>query len=43
MTEVDLCDSGTAEEFVNAVKQNLEPLNCLDAPQVAGPAPDIIR
>lgn len=43
VTEVDLCEEGTIKEFYNAVEQNVEPLNCLDVPQVAGAAPDIIR
>ena len=43
VTEVDLCEEGTIKKFYNAVEQNVEPLNCLDVPQVAGAAPDIIR
>ena len=42
-TEVNLCDDGTLKEFKDAVDKNTEPINCLDVPQVAGPAPDIIR
>ena len=42
-SEVDLCDEGTVKEFMQAARNVKEPVNCLDAPQVAGPAPTIIK
>ena len=40
---VDLCDEGTVHELMDAIDAGTEPINCLEVPQVAGPAPDIIR
>ncbi|KAI0091803.1 hypothetical protein BDY19DRAFT_904403 [Irpex rosettiformis] len=40
---IDLCQKGTMEEFLAVVKAQDEPVNCLDAPQAAGYAPDIIN
>ncbi|KAI0083681.1 hypothetical protein BDY19DRAFT_998365 [Irpex rosettiformis] len=40
---IDLCQKGTMKEFLNAVEAQDEPINCLDAPQAAGYAPEIVN
>lgn len=42
-SEVDLCDEGSVKDFLQVVQDGKEPINCLDVPQVAGPAPVIIK
>ncbi|KAI0085722.1 hypothetical protein BDY19DRAFT_908924 [Irpex rosettiformis] len=40
---IDLCQKGSIEEFLAKVEAHDESVNCLDAPQAAGYAPDMIN
>ncbi|KAI0086701.1 hypothetical protein BDY19DRAFT_995711 [Irpex rosettiformis] len=40
---IDLCQRGTVDEFMKVVEAQTEPVNCLDASQAAGYAPELIN